>query len=63
MILGTVPPPFCSKSFQNLFRPKSDRLLEARDGLDRYFPFYNEQRIHQALDYRTPQDVHFASPQ
>jgi hypothetical protein len=27
MILGTVPPPFCSKYFQNLFRPKSDRLL------------------------------------
>jgi putative transposase len=36
---------------------------EARHGLDNYFPFYNEQRIHQALDYRTPQDVHFCSPQ
>jgi putative transposase len=36
---------------------------EARQGLGSYFPFYNEQRIHQALDYRTPQDVHFSSPQ
>jgi putative transposase len=35
---------------------------EARHGLGNYFPFYNEQRIHQALDYRTPQSVHFAAP-
>jgi len=27
---------------------------EARHGLGQYFPFYNDQRIHQALDYRTP---------
>jgi len=38
-------------------------VLEARQGLDNYFPFYNEQRIHQASDYRTPRDVHFCSPQ
>jgi len=36
---------------------------EARQGLDNYFSFYNEQRMHQALDYRTPRDVHFAPPQ
>ena len=33
-----------------------------RESLGKYFPFYNEQRIHQALDYRTPQNVHFATP-
>jgi putative transposase len=38
-------------------------VAEARQGLRGYFPFYNDQRIHQALDYRTPRDVHFASPQ
>ena len=36
---------------------------EARHGLENYFPFYNDQRMHQALDYRTPKDVHFSSPQ
>ena len=36
---------------------------EARYGLGNYFPFYNDQRIHQSLDYRTPRDVHFGSPQ
>ena len=35
---------------------------DARQGLGTYFPFYNNDRIHQALDYRTPQDVHFSSP-
>jgi putative transposase len=37
-------------------------VAEARHGLGQYFRFYNDQRIHQALDYRTPQSVHFARP-
>lgn len=28
-------------------------------GLQRYFTFYNLERPHQSLDYRTPADVHF----
>jgi transposase InsO family protein len=28
-------------------------VLELQRGLARYFPFYNEERVHQALDYRT----------
>ncbi len=31
---------------------------EARAGLDAYFSFYNNQRPHQALGYRTPAEVH-----
>jgi len=30
---------------------------EARDGLEAYFHFYNNQRPHQALGYRTPAEV------
>lgn len=33
---------------------------EARQSLDRYFPFYNHERPHQALKYRTPAEVYFA---
>jgi putative transposase len=31
---------------------------EAREGLRGYFRFYNEQRLHQALQYRTPAEVY-----
>jgi putative transposase len=37
-------------------RPESVRELER--GLREYFAFYNERRIHQSLDYRTPAEVH-----
>ena len=30
---------------------------EAKTGLDAYFNFYNTQRPHQALGYRTPAEV------
>ncbi|GAC1651260.1 MAG: hypothetical protein NVS4B9_41880 [Ktedonobacteraceae bacterium] len=32
---------------------------EARQQLNRYFEFYNQQRPHQALDYQVPADVYF----
>ena len=32
---------------------------QARLGIERYLNFYNHQRPHQALDYRTPAEVYF----
>ncbi len=32
---------------------------EARQGLTRYFEFYNHERPHQALDYQTPAQIYF----
>ncbi len=34
-------------------------VAEARQSLGDYFAFYNTQRIHQSLDYRTPHALHF----
>ena len=31
---------------------------ELQRGLGRYFPFYNHERLHQSLDYRTPAEVY-----
>ena len=35
-----------------------ETLDDAYHGLHRYFEFYNYQRPHQALDYRTPAEVY-----
>jgi len=32
---------------------------EAVNGLGRYFDFYNHQRLHQSLSYRTPAQVYW----
>ena len=34
--------------------------IAARNGLGRYFLFYNDRRRHQALGWRTPAEVYFA---
>ena len=34
---------------------------EMQAGLTRYFNFYNERRLHQALDYRTPDEIYFGT--
>ncbi len=34
---------------------------EARDSLKRYFAFYNERRLHETLDYATPDEVYFGA--
>ncbi len=34
---------------------------EARQGLSAYFDTYNRRRLHQSLDYGTPDEVYFAS--
>jgi putative transposase len=34
-------------------------VQDARDGLTRYFSFYNQRRPHRALDGKTPDSVYF----
>ena len=36
-----------------------ETVMEARKSLTRYFKFYNSERLHQSLGYRTPQEVYF----
>ena len=34
---------------------------EVTKALTRYFSFYNERRVHQSLDYRTPDEMYFGT--
>jgi putative transposase len=44
---------------ENIYLNEYENVLAVRQGLGRYFPFYNESRPHQSLEYRTPQKVYF----
>jgi putative transposase len=38
-------------------------VAEARSGLRAFFDFYNHERFHQSLDYRTPAQVYLGGQQ
>ena len=44
--------------YENVYLYDYQTPLEAYRGLDQYFKFYNEERIHQSLDYLTPAKVY-----
>jgi putative transposase len=35
-------------------------VTEARTGIEKYLRFYNQERLHQSLDYRTPAGLYLA---
>jgi transposase InsO family protein len=37
-------------------------VQEAREHLASYFRFYNTERLHETLGYRTPHEIYFGSP-
>ena len=48
-----------SVKYEEVYLKGYQAVDEAYQGLDRYFDFYNNERFHQSLDYRTPHEVHF----
>lgn len=51
-----------SVKYEDIYLNDYDSVLALEQGLDRYFRFYNEERLHQSLDYQPPAVVHFATP-
>lgn len=51
-----------SVKYEDVYVRGYERVPELAAGLGRYFPFYNEERLHQALDYRTPGQVYRERP-
>ncbi len=48
-----------SLKYENIYLNDYETVAEARLGIDNYFTFYNTKRIHQSLNYQTPNEVHF----
>lgn len=40
--------------YEEVYLKSYDTAREAKDGLARYFHFYNTERLHESLGYRTP---------
>ena len=47
--------------YENVYLHDYGSPREARQGLSHYFDFYNHERPHQSLHYRTPAQVYFAN--
>ena len=43
-----------SLKYEEVYLKDYQSVTEARAGIERYFRFYNQERLHQSLQYRTP---------
>jgi putative transposase len=48
-----------SVKYEDIYIKRYETVPALEVGLQNYFLFYNQERVHQSLDYRTPAEVHF----
>ena len=44
--------------YEDIYLWGYEAVPQLHQGLGRYFPYYNEERLHQAPDYRTPAEIY-----
>lgn len=49
-----------SVKYEYVYLQELQTVQQAREGLAEYFRFYNQERLHQSLDYKTPEQVYLA---
>ena len=49
-----------SVKYEEVYLKDYANVPEAIKGINRYFKFYNTQRPHQSLGYKTPEQVYFS---
>jgi putative transposase len=50
-----------SLKYEDIYLKLYGSVSELMQGLATYFRFYNDERLHQSLGYRTPAQVHYAA--
>jgi len=48
-----------SVKYENIYLKAYETVRNLEEGLVEYFEFYNTERPHQSLEYRTPEEVHY----
>lgn len=51
-----------SVKYEEVYLHQYLTVADVRRGLDRYFHFYNAERIHESLGYKTPHEIYFQKP-
>jgi putative transposase len=49
-----------SLKYEEVYLKDYESVTEARVGIEKYFRFYNQERLHQSLEYRTPAAIWLA---
>ena len=49
-----------SLKYEEVYLKDYQLVSEARTGIEKYFQFYNYERLHQSLDYQTPAAIYEA---
>jgi putative transposase len=47
-----------SLKYEDIYLKDYQTMPELKEGLKRYFEFYNSERFHESLDYETPDDTY-----
>jgi len=48
-----------SVKYEEVYIKNYQTVREAKEGISKYMVFYNEERPHQSLDYRTPAEIYW----
>ncbi len=48
-----------SVKYEEVYLHSYESVKDAEKGIAKYFQFYNTERLHESLGYRTPQEVYF----
>lgn len=49
-----------SLKYEDIYLKEYNTVAQLQSGLDDYFRFYNEHRLHQSLNYATPAEFHYS---
>ncbi len=50
---------FRSLKYEEVYLNDYENVMQCQKAIESYFRFFNQERIHQALDYKTPDEVFF----